>query len=75
MERLPRMQCQWCGSNEIRESKFRLSDVYQVLLLKYPVRCRSCDGRGFDNLFAVLKLRAESKARRKERRRNPSASA
>jgi hypothetical protein len=69
------MQCQWCGSEEIRDSKLRISDVFNLLLLKYPVRCRSCEGRNFDNIFAVLKLRAASKARRKERRRNPSASA
>jgi hypothetical protein len=66
------MNCQWCGSSEIRSSRLRLADLPRLSVLRYPVRCRSCEERYFISVFAALKLRAAEKARRMERRRTES---
>jgi hypothetical protein len=66
------MNCQWCGSPEIRNSRLRLADLPRLSVLRYPVRCRSCEERYFISLFTALKLRAAERARRTERRRTES---
>jgi hypothetical protein len=69
------MYCNLCGSPNIRNSRFRPSDLPRLLLMQSPVRCRSCDGRYFAGIFSTSKLRSEAIARRNERRRRESKSA
>jgi hypothetical protein len=66
------MNCQWCGSPSIRNSRLRLADLPLLSLLRYPVRCRSCEERYFISVFAALKRRGAEKARRTERSRTES---
>ena len=66
------MNCPWCGSPNIRNSRLRLADLPLLCVLLYPVRCRSCEERYFIGVFAALKLRAAEKVRRTERRRRES---
>jgi hypothetical protein len=40
------LYCQECGSGNLRRAHFRFSDVFGLLTLRYPVRCRSCKSRG-----------------------------
>jgi hypothetical protein len=51
----------------------RLSDLSRLPLLRFPVRCRSCDERSFAGPLAAWRLRVAAKARRIERQRRQSA--
>jgi hypothetical protein len=48
--------CSYCGRRELRRSRFRLSDVWFLFLLKYPSRCRFCRERQHFPLRIALKL-------------------
>ena len=39
------IQCQFCVGRSFRRSRLRSSDLPQMLLLRYPVRCRRCSQR------------------------------
>ena len=39
------ISCHECGSPNIRQAQFHLSDTLQLLAFRYPVRCRSCRKR------------------------------
>jgi predicted Zn-ribbon and HTH transcriptional regulator len=39
------LRCDKCGSEKIRRSRLRIMDWPFLLLLRYPVRCRSCRDR------------------------------
>jgi hypothetical protein len=41
----PEMVCPTCYSTEFRLSRLRAEDRLQLLLLRYPVRCRGCNIR------------------------------
>jgi hypothetical protein len=66
------MNCPWCGSSSLRNSRLRPADFPRLFFLQYPVRCRSCEERYFASIFLALKLRAAAKSRRQEKRRDES---
>ena len=68
------MNCTWCGSASLRNSRLRPADLPRLLLLQYPVRCRSCEERYFASVFFAIKLRAAAKVRREKRREESSPS-
>jgi hypothetical protein len=63
------INCLWCESPNVRNSRLRLADLPRLLLLQWPVRCRSCEERYHVNFLAAWRLRMDTKARRTERRR------
>lgn len=71
------MECKLCGSAQFRVSRLRVPDISQIIVFRYPVRCRTCYKREFVNLFAALKIRRENHRRHEEehRRRMREASA
>jgi hypothetical protein len=48
--------CTYCGGRELRRSRFRVSDVWFLFLLRYPSRCRFCWERKHFPLRLALKL-------------------
>jgi hypothetical protein len=50
------LYCQECGSTNLRRAHFRFSDVFGVLMLRYPVRCRNCKSRGHARLHEARQL-------------------
>ena len=50
------MVCPSCYSEHLRLSKFRSEDVGQLLVLRYPIRCRTCGERSYGNLFRAMRL-------------------
>jgi hypothetical protein len=56
------MKCDWCGSIDLRASRFRLRDLPRLLIFQYPARCRSCHRRSFHGFFSVLKITQASNA-------------
>ena len=50
------MKCDWCGSIDLRASRFRQRDIPRLFLFQYPVRCRACHQRSFHSLLSVLKI-------------------
>jgi DNA-directed RNA polymerase subunit RPC12/RpoP len=48
--------CYQCGSTSLRASHFRGDDLTELLMLHWPVRCRSCSERQFVSIFSVLTL-------------------
>jgi len=69
------MNCLWCESSSVRNSRLRLADIPRLLLLRWPVRCRACDERYYVTVFSAWSLHQATKARRIERRRRESPSA
>jgi len=67
------MHCYECGSSQIRTSKFRASDISRLMVLRFPVRCRSCGERDFASLLQVSKIRKEAKARHNARMQKEQA--
>ncbi len=59
------INCHFCGSPKLRPSRFRSLDLPHSLLLRFPVRCRSCGERTYASLNQFLKLRGAQSARRK----------
>jgi hypothetical protein len=51
------MLCTHCSSNEFRLSRLHRGDLAQLLLLKYPVRCRDCHERMSAGILFALSLR------------------
>lgn len=59
------MKCFGCGSSRMRISRLRLSDLPGLLILRYPVRCRSCLQRDSVSVWAAWRLHSDGKARRR----------
>jgi hypothetical protein len=49
--------CYQCGSSRLRPSHFRSDDLTELLMMRWPVRCRACSERQFVSLFSVPLLR------------------
>jgi len=62
--------CNLCGFFDFRTSRFRfkLRNLANLLLLRFPVRCLNCDERKFTSLRNYLAVRRAQK----ERLLNPS---
>lgn len=50
------IDCKSCGQSEFRASRFRMKDVFRLLALHYPVRCRVCKRRQYISIFLALRL-------------------
>jgi len=61
------VRCSWCGSTSLRASRFQLPDLRQLLLLQYPVRCRTCRDRSYRFLPLLWKLPKAARAHRTEK--------
>jgi len=61
------MNCPFCGSTKVRNSRFRATDIPNSLLLRFPVRCRDCEERIHVSLARAREIRRASEARRLER--------
>jgi hypothetical protein len=48
------MICPRCGSNSMRPSRMRVSDLVRLLLLQRPVRCHVCLHRRFVNVVVAF---------------------
>ncbi len=51
-----RLSCHRCGYSDFRLSRFRSSDLINLLFLRYPVRCRVCKLRQHLFILRVLRL-------------------
>lgn len=49
--------CLCCGSEDLRLSRVRRSDLLRLLTLRLPIRCRICRQRDFAFVGAALALR------------------
>jgi hypothetical protein len=56
------MHCLWCGTGDLKASRFRSEDTIQLLAMQYPVRCLECMKRDYRNLFGFLAYLASRKA-------------
>lgn len=46
-------KCDYCASNHYRLSRFRVSDILNLVLFQYPIRCLNCGERTYVNLFQI----------------------
>jgi hypothetical protein len=58
------MNCPYCDSVNLRHSRFRSADIVHYLLLRRPVRCRTCQERSYVGLSQYRRLIRESKLKR-----------
>jgi hypothetical protein len=49
--------CPRCKNPALRTSELRLADILHLIVLRYPVRCRSCYNRFHIGLFSAQRLR------------------
>jgi hypothetical protein len=57
------MECVYCGSANLRSSRFHMSDLASLLLLKRPYRCLTCNGRMYLSILAAMWISATGKPR------------
>jgi len=55
-------KCDYCASTHYRLSRFRASDVLNLVAFQYPIRCLQCGERSYANLIELYVAR-----QRKER--------
>jgi ribosomal protein L37E len=46
--------CAFCGNPQFRRSRLRASDIPELLMLRYPLRCTRCGQRQYNNLYVAL---------------------
>ena len=63
------MDCLFCKSDHVRQSRFHKLDVMQLMLLRYPVRCLNCNERQYRRLGEALALRRKEEHQVREMRR------
>jgi hypothetical protein len=56
--------CHECGSRNLRPSHFLIADLAFLLVLRAPVRCRTCRKRFHVSIFSIGKIQREAEARR-----------
>jgi hypothetical protein len=67
-----KMNCPFCKSDLLRTSRFQPHDIFQLLLLGLPVRCRDCIERSYVSIPEWRRIRRESLIRREKRSRRAS---
>jgi hypothetical protein len=75
------MTCRYCRSRHVHFSHLHIADIPHLLLLQFPVRCRSCQERVYVGPLSAWKLafpgRNEARSSRiaasANVRRNPAA--
>jgi hypothetical protein len=50
------LYCHECGSTDLRSAHLQWRDWYQLLALKYPIRCRACKTRYYGPIHRALQL-------------------
>jgi len=50
------LYCHECGSTDLRVSRLHLRDYAQLIMMKYPIRCRTCKTRSFAPLRLAFQL-------------------
>jgi hypothetical protein len=66
------LQCQFCSGQTFRRSTLRADDLYQMFLMRYPVRCLRCSQRQMVS-FAVAGISLSSKIKPRRIVRNTAA--
>jgi hypothetical protein len=61
------MNCPFCKSDLLRTSRFQPHDIFHLLLLRLPVRCRDCIERSYVSIPEWRRIRRESLIRREKR--------
>ncbi|HEY9136650.1 MAG TPA: hypothetical protein VIM67_00140 [Terriglobus sp.] len=46
--------CPFCGNSHFRRSRLRFTDLAEILMLRYPVRCTRCSQRQFTDLYIAM---------------------
>lgn len=64
------MRCPSCGSTHFRLSRLRFSDLLQLFILRYPVRCRLCRERSH---VSFAKAMHKHKSRHRAHPKDPEA--
>jgi hypothetical protein len=67
------MTCRYCLSRHIRFSRLHLFDIPALLVLRIPVRCRSCQERAYVGILKGLKLAFTKKRVHRSSREKASA--
>jgi hypothetical protein len=62
------MNCPFCDSTRLRNSRFRFEDAAQLLILRLPVRCRHCQERSYVGIMRARQIKQESKLRHAQAR-------
>ena len=65
------MRCRFCGSEKLRTSRFRGTDLFRILLFEYPIRCRECNMRGYTTILQALHIRKMHHKEHEERAAKP----
>ena len=55
------MNCHFCGSSRLRYSRFRVSDLPYIFLIRLPVRCRNCQARSYIWISQAMAIRRATK--------------
>lgn len=61
--------CDACGSTRFRVSRFRVSDVPRLFILRYPVRCIACHKRTYAFLSWIMEHK-RNRAKQKQASNN-----
>jgi hypothetical protein len=62
------MNCPYCKSASLRNSRWRVEDLPLLLLLRVPARCRNCMSRCHVSIPVGRRLRREAELRRASER-------
>ncbi|HEY0785001.1 MAG TPA: hypothetical protein VGD62_03970 [Acidobacteriaceae bacterium] len=65
--KIPVMHCPTCYSTNFKISRVRPEDRLQMLIFKYPVRCRKCSARIYASRSYAKWLRKAEEARQAEK--------
>jgi hypothetical protein len=58
------MNCPFCDSVQLRTSRYRSGDFVHYLMMRRPVRCRTCQERTYVSLGRFRQIQRESMLRR-----------
>jgi len=53
--------CRGCGMSDFRLSHVRNKDLWRLLTLQYPIRCRTCRERSFVFVLKALQIVRDAK--------------
>jgi hypothetical protein len=57
------LRCRHCRSANLRNSRFRGSDIFRLMILQRAVRCRDCFERDYAFIFELFKLKTDERER------------
>jgi hypothetical protein len=60
------LRCPLCGSSNFRASRFRVEDIAELLVLKYPVRCLICLERSYGFAVNLIGMKRRGNRRKAE---------